>query len=181
MKYELSPNVLQELNCIHAQLCKVKLGELDKVLELYKERIDWFRNKNIDQWQDYFVCHPVDEFTDAVNDERMFCLRQNGEIIAAFELASDNNFWSDQERDAYYVCKLVIRVGYKNIGDLIFKICEDIVVYNNKTYLRLNCRKSNKKLNSIYQDYGFKFIMSRDDNNYTYNLRQLELVSECVC
>lgn len=96
-------------------------------------------------------------------------------------MASDNKFWDDKDKVTFYVCKLVIRVGYKNIGDLIFKICEDIAVYNHKTCLRLNCRGSNEKLNSIYQDSGFKFIMCRDVNNYTYNLRQLDLVGECVC
>ena len=144
-----------------------KLCEIDEIYNLYESRINWFKLKNINQWNTYLLEHPKEEFILLIKKFKLFVLKHQERIISSFCLLDTHELWND-EKDAFYICRVVVKPGYKKIGDYIFDICKDIALNNNKEYLRLNHIKKNKKLNEIYEKYGFKIYKE----NQTYFLRE---------
>ena len=43
---------------------------------------------------------------------------------------------------------------------------------NEKKYLRIDCLKSNKKLNNIYENHNFKLIRYGNNDRYSFSLRE---------
>lgn len=175
VNYELNTKINKILNDKKLSFEKAYIKDLDNILELYLERMKWFKEKEIKQWSKYLEHHPKEEFIDMINNSNYFILKENNEIIAGFELSTDSKYWKDEKAQAYYIYKLVIKVGYKNIGELIFEICKDISKNNNMNYLRLDCLKNNDKLNQIYNNHGFKFIKNGYEDYYSYSLRELKI------
>ena len=96
--------------------------DLDLILKLYLERINWFKKNNIKQWSKYFENHPISEFKEAINKKEYYIIKQNNEIIAGFELTSDNRNLDHDNVSAYYIYKIVTKVGYKDIVKIIFAV-----------------------------------------------------------
>ena len=151
------------------------MSDIDLILDLYSERMQWFKDNNIKQWTRYLSNHPKSEFEEAINNKNYYIVKNNGEIIAGFEVSTDSKDWKDDITPAYYIYKVVTKVGYKNIGDIIFKKCKEIAKLNNKKYLRLDCLKSNEKLNKIYESHNFKLIQYGYNKRYEYSLRELNI------
>ena len=175
MNYKLSEKTNQILNDKSLSFKKASIDDLENILDLYQERMKWFKEKEIKQWSKYLEHHPKEEFIDVINNSNYFILKENNNIIAGFELSTDSKYWKDEITKAYYIYKLVIKVGYKNIGELIFEICKDITKNNNMSYLRLDCLKNNNKLNQIYNNHGFKLIKNGYEDYYSYSLRELKI------
>lgn len=175
MNYKLSAKVTKILDDKEISFQRANLDDLQNILNLYLERIKWFKEKQIKQWNKYLEHHPKEEFIDIINNYNYFILKQNNTIIAGFELSTNSKYWKDEKTLAYYIYKLVIKVGYKNIGQLIFEICKDIAKNNNMKYLRLDCLKNNIKLNQIYEKHGFRLIKNGYEDYYNYSLRQCEI------
>ncbi len=175
MNYKLSAKTGQILHAKELSFERACIDDLDNILRLYAERVKWFKEKQIKQWSKYLERHPKEEFIDLINNSNYFILKKDNEIIAGFELSTNSKYWRDEKTKAYYIYKLVIKVGYKNIGELIFEICENVAKNNNMNYLRLNCLKNNEKLNEIYNNHGFKFIKNGYEDYYSYFLRELKI------
>lgn len=175
MNYKLNEKTERRLNNKNLSFEKACVDDLNSILEQYIERIDWFKEKEIKQWSKYLEHHSKEEFVDTINNSNYFILKENDKIIAGFELSTDSKYWNDLKTKAYYIYKLVIKVGYKNIGELIFEICKDICKNNNISYLRLDCLKNNDKLNQIYNDHGFKLTKNGYEDYYSYSLRELKI------
>lgn len=175
MNYELRNRTHQILK--HKQLYfeKACMNDLETILQLYKERSQWLKKIGRKEWKKYLEYNPKETFIKAIYNSNYFILKENNKIIAGFELSSNSKYWKDEKTPAYYIYKLVVKVNYKNIGGLIFEICKDIARYNNKDYLRLDCLKSNDKLNQIYNNHGFNFVKSGCEDNYNYSLRELKI------
>lgn len=154
---------------------KAEIRDLDEILNLYLERSNWFKEKQIKQWNNYLKSHPVADFEKAIRTQNYYIMRDHGTIIAGFELSIDSKLWKEESEDVYYIRKVVTKVGYKNIGSLIFDKCKEIAISNNKHYLRLECIKSNKKLNEIYENYNFKWIRYCNDGLCHFSLRELKI------
>lgn len=178
MIYKLDPKIKILLAEKNLTLEKANINKLDNILKLYTERISWFKKEGINQWQHYLELHPRKEFIDIINNSNYFILKENDNIIAGFELSTNNKCWTDYQLDTYYINKLVIKVGYKNIGKLVFKICKSLLKNNNKSYLRLICLNSNDKLNEIYKNYGFEPMGIYNDGYDNYTLMELNINKE---
>ena len=105
--------------------------------------MQWFREKEIKQWGKYLEHHPKSEFEEVICTGNYFILERNNKIVAGFELSTDSKYWDDSRSKAYYIYKLVTRVGNKEIGNIVFDICKDLAKANNKEYLRLDCLSTN--------------------------------------
>ena len=174
MKYNLNLNIERELKEKNYSFARATINDLDDLLELYKERINWFKEKGIKQWTRYLEYHPKEEFENIIKNGFYFVMKENDKIIGGFELSSNCKYWQDDLNSAYYIYKLVTKVNY-NIGGIIIKICENIAVNNNKTLLRLDCLNNNEKLNNIYENYGFKLVKTGFDDKYNYALREYKI------
>lgn len=155
------------------ELANIK--ELDIILNLYKERINWFKDNNINQWGKYFTNHPKSEFIEAIESKRFYVIKNQNEIVGGFELSNDSKEWNDDIIPAYYIYKVITKVGYKNIGNIIFDTCKMIAMKNDKKYLRLYCSKKNEKLNKIYENYDFKLVRYFSNEKHDYALREFKI------
>ena len=151
------------------------ISDIDSILELYSERMQWFKDNNIKQWGKYLTNHPKLEFEEVINSRNYYIIKDKDEIIAGFEISNNSKDWKDDITPAYYIYKIVTKVGYKNIGDIIFKKCKEIAKLDGKKYLRLDCIKSNQKLNNIYEKDNFKLIRYGHNERYEYSLRECKI------
>ena len=174
MKYKLDSKFNSTLKSKNILFKKADLSELEEILGLFSERVTWFKNKGIDQWSKYLEHHPKEEFIKAIQNN-YFVLKSNGKIIAGFEVSTDNRFWNNDRNNVYYLYKIVTKVGYKNLGFLIFDICKYLAIINDKKYLRIDCLNSNIILNKIYEKHGFKLKNVGNYDYYNYALRELKV------
>ena len=151
------------------------INDIDSILELYSERMKWFKENNIKQWSKYLENHPRSEFVEAIENKNYYIIKQDNEIIAGFELSTNSKDWNDDITPAYYIYKVVTKVGHKNIGDFLFETCNEMAKTDGKKYLRLDCLKSNEKLNNIYENHNFKLIRYGHNERYSYSLRELKI------
>lgn len=173
--YDLIDNVVKkDLLIENIILEKATTDDIDEIINLYAERIVWFKEKGIRQWSKYLNNHPKEQFIQVIEKGDYYILKKNNEIIAGFEISTDSNFWDDNKSNAYYLYKVVSKVGYKNLGSKIFEIAKNIAKTSKKDYLRIECLSSNKKLNKIYDKYGFKYVRDGQDY-YHYTLREWKI------
>ena len=155
------------------ELANVK--DIDSILELYSDRMKWFKDNNIKQWSKYLQNHPKEEFIEAIENKNYYIIKYNNELVAGFELSTNSKDWNDDITPAYYIYKVVTKVGHKNIGKILFDNCKEIAQRDGKRYLRLDCLKSNQKLNDIYESHNFKLIRYGHNERYSYSLRELKV------
>lgn len=151
------------------------INDIGSILELYSERMKWFKENNIKQWSRYLENHPRTEFVKVIENKNYYIIKQDNEIIAGFELSTNSKNWDDDITPAYYIYKIVTKVGHKNIGVFLFEKCKEMAKADGKRYLRLDCLKSNEKLNNIYESYNFKLIRYGHNERYSYSLRELKI------
>ena len=148
---------------------------IDSILQLYSDRMEWFKYKEIKQWSRYLQNHPREEFLEAIKNNNFYIIRQNDELVAGFELSTNSKDWHDDITPTYYIYKVVTKVGHKNLGQVIFDKCKELAKRDGKKYLRLDCLKSNQKLNDIYESHSFKLIRYGRNERYSYSLRELKI------
>ena len=150
-------------------------NDIDEILKLYEDRIAWFKQKQINQWQKYLEHHNKDEFLQAIKRRELFAIYKNKEIVACFEVSKESRFWKENVNDSYYIYKIVTKVGTKNLGKFIFDICEKLAIENKIRYLKIDCLARNIKLNEIYNSHGFELVRTDTQDYYTFNLRRKDL------
>ena len=149
--------------------------DIDSILKLYSDRMKWFKDNGIKQWSRYLENHPKEEFIEAIRNNNLYVVKEKSVIVACFELSTHSKYWNDDGAQAYYIYKVVTKVGYKNVGEFVFQKCAEIAKKNGKKYLRLDCLKSNKQLNTIYEKHNFKLIKYGHIGSYSYSLRELNI------
>lgn len=175
MIYNLIDNVIKkDLEKENIIFERANIKDINNIIGLYEERIQWFKQNNIKQWSKYLINHPKEQFKQVIENGDYYILRKNNKIIAGFEISTDSHIWNDNISNAYYLYKVVTKVGSKNIGSIIFKIAKNITKINGKYYLRTEHIASNIKLNEIYEKNGFKFIKEGQDY-YHYILREYKV------
>jgi len=175
MNYKLNYDLKQKLNNKNIKFTKAKIEDLEEIINLFRERILWFKENDIDQWTKYLEQHPKAEFEETIKNSNYFILKANNKIIASFEVSTDSKLWKDNTTEAYYIYKLATKVNYKKLGNIIFEICKNIAENNSKDFLRLDCKTDNIKLNKIYENHGFLFKKSGAKAYYKYSLREYRM------
>lgn len=64
------------------------ISDIDFILELYSERMQWFKDNNIKQWSKYPTNHPKSEFEEAINNKNYYIIKNNDKIVAGFEVST---------------------------------------------------------------------------------------------
>ena len=152
-----------------------EINDIDTILKIYSDRMKWFKENEIKQWSRYLENHPKQEFIESIKNNNFYIIKQNDDIIGCFELSHFNSNWNNNNMYAYYLNKIVTKVGYRNLGKTILDTVKRIAKNDGKKYLRLDCLKSNNRLNEIYEKYGFKFVRYGKNEKYSYALRELKI------
>ena len=150
---------------------KATTKDIDEIIKLYADRSDWFKLNNIKQWSKYLINHPKEQFINVIENGNYYILKENDEIIAGCEISEDSRIWNDDISNSYYLYKVVTKVEHRNIGKYLFKYAKEKTIKDGKEYLRLDCLATNKKLNEIYENNGFKFVKEGYDY-YHFILRE---------
>ncbi|MBQ3352681.1 GNAT family N-acetyltransferase [Candidatus Saccharibacteria bacterium] len=137
--------------------------------------MEWFKDNEIKQWSKYLQNHPKEEFLEAIENKNFYIIKVNNELVAGFEISTNSKDWNDDTTPAYYIYKVVTKVGHKDLGQIIFDKCKELAKRDGKKYLRLDCLKSNEKLNKIYEEHNFKLVRYGKNDKYSYSLREMKV------
>ena len=145
------------------ELKKANIIDIDEIINMYAERMKWFKENEIKQWSRYLTNHPKSEFIQSIENGDYYILTKNDKIIAGFEISTDSHFWNDDKTNAYYLYKVVTKVGYKNIGKEIFKIAKQIAKENKKDYLVFTANELDDE--GYISTYAYVVNPNKKDNN----------------
>ena len=154
-----------------------KESEIPQILEIIKERCDWFEKNHIEQWGSWYYEDLYDEkyFLESMKKYLLYVVKQKNEIIGTFLLKYENNlYWKDGER-AIYLNHFVTKIGYSGVGEKILKFIENFAKQKQLKYLRLECVRSNPKISQYYKNHGFK-NKGEGDEPYEYRLWEEEIM-----
>ena len=133
-------------------------NDIPGILEILKQRCEWFKQNEIDQWGDWYYTelYDMDYFIKMMKIYKLYVVKQNAEVAGAFLLKTeDENYWNDNKK-AYYIHHFVTKLGYPNLGTEILNFIQNLAKQNSIDCLRLDCMKTNKKLNEYYRNHGFE-------------------------
>ena len=133
-------------------------NDIPIILEILKQRCEWFKQNKIDQWGDWYYTelYDMNYFIKMMKIYKLYVVKQDNKVVGAFLLKTeDENYWNDNKK-AYYIHHFVTKLGYPNLGTEILNFIEDLAKKNSVDYLRLDCMKTNKKLNEYYKKHGFE-------------------------
>lgn len=151
-----------------------KQEDLDKIYKLYADREEWFNNKKIKQWINYTSNNPKEIFADLIDNDLLYKVCANNEIVGAFELCTKSKYWKDNDK-ALYVCRVVTKVETRDLGSIIFKYCEDVCRAKHITRLRSYYPAKNKKLGNLLKEYEFKV-----EKTYKTDLNEFSLIEKNI-
>ena len=134
-----------------------KMNDLDSIMSMVEDRIQWFKNKDIFQWRLYLKHHPVEEWKRAIRNCELYVVVLKDEVLGCIQFQYyDPEFW-DNSRNLY-IKKLCTRVGTDKLGRYLIEKAIEKAHQENISKIRLDCTNLNEKLNSIYESYGFHVV-----------------------
>lgn len=152
-----------------------RVEELKYVFSLINERIHWMDKMGINQWNkiDYWKSYPTSYFYIACSEKRLYILKDEelNRIVAVGVLSEKDNRWND-DKQAIYLHNFVTAIDVKNIGSTFLEYCEEYATLLCKNYMRLDCKKSNEKLNKYYEMHGYVYVEEVVDGEYVGNKRE---------
>ena len=127
-----------------------KMNDLDSIMSMVEDRIQWFKNKDIFQWRLYLKHHPVEEWKRAIRNCELYVVVLKDEVLGCIQFQYyDPEFW-DNSRNLY-IKKLCTRVGTDKLGRYLIEKAIEKAHQENISTLRVDCTNLNEKLNSIYE------------------------------
>ena len=129
----------------------------------------------INQWNkiDYWKYYPVSYFYIACSEKRLYILmdKELNRIVAVGVLSEKDNRWKD-DKQGIYLHNFVTAIDVKNIGSKFLEYCEEYAMLLSKRYMRLDCKKTNEKLNKYYEMHGYVYVEEVVDGEYVGNKRE---------
>lgn len=141
-------------------------ADLDAILELRREAERWLAANDIRQWTPDYDDYAVGVLTAWVASGAAWVVEHDDEIVATASLNAepDPDFWGwlevAHQATALYLGKMIVRrdhAGLK-IGDAIMNWACRRVQRAGRTWLRLDVRRDNRKLQAYYLARGFRHI-----------------------
>lgn len=168
--YDYHENVGDETLSIR----RATADDLGFIMELYKERISWFKWKKVSQWILFLINHPKEEFLQYIENGEYYVVTKSGKIVGGLVINVDTRYWEDESTDAFYLHRVVTDPAYRHLGEYIVEQVKKLAEEAGKNALRIECIFSNQELNTAWDNLGFKFI--RDiESTFHFSLRELKL------
>lgn len=146
-----------------------KAGEIDDVMVLINQRIQWLRERECDQWN---TGRPFrTRMENSISQGKTWLLRDVSTPIATITITTDGDpdFWTPQElrQDALYVEKMATsthRSG-EGLGRLLLTWVQDYAARNGKTVVRWDVWRTNDLLQDYYKSVGARHLRTEDVTN----------------
>ncbi len=137
---------------------------------------DWMAERGIDQWPVGSV--PVERVAAQVADGQWWVVQDDEGVVAAVRLlATDPEYWGDEDTPALYVHGLMVdrRASGSGLGRAIVEWADSRARAAGVTWLRLDHRLSNPHLDDVYRSWGFEPVGVTDRPGYDVVLMQRPL------
>ena len=143
------------------------VAELDVVMTLLRERIEWLRARGSDQWSTWESWEA--KIPPTLERGHVWLLldddRPIGTVTVDFQ--GDRDFWAEEEctEPAAYLSKLAVRVDYagNELGALLTDWAIDYAYRRGCRYVRLDAWKANDQLHSYYASRGWRYVRTVDN------------------
>lgn len=143
-------------------LRKTKLNDIDKVMEIINQAKQYFKNNNIDQWQEGY---PNEEsIKEDIMNEEAYVLEDNGKILGTCMITIQgeptyhtiDGKWLFNED---YVCvhRIAVDEQYKGAGLASIILDQAIAMYPNFHSVRMDTHEDNLSMQRFLTKYGFVF------------------------
>lgn len=153
------------------------MSDLPQLKEVYKKIIENMYKNNIRIWNEFYPC---EVFQDDIENNRLYILTNNNDIVASFALCDSNDGenhvkWKDKNGSALYIDRLGVNIEYarQGIGGTLIKNAIKLVRRKNIKYLRLFVVDINKPAINLYLKNGFRKVdgvyKEKIDDTYTLN------------
>lgn len=136
------------------------IEDLPQLKVVYEQIIYNMKKENIQIWNEFY---PYEFFYDDIENNRLYILEENNEIVSAFALCNSNAGakcveWESKDDKAVYIDRLGVNVNYsgKGIGSLMLNEAIAVARDNGAKYLRLFVVDINKPAINLYIKNGFK-------------------------
>jgi GNAT superfamily N-acetyltransferase len=152
------------------QQCAIRqadVDELETVMGLFKERIDWLRARRSDQWSTWETWQA--KIQPAIEQGHVWLLMDGDDPIGTItvEFQGDRDFWTENEctEPAAYLSKLAVRLDYagRELGALMTDWASDHAYRRGCMFVRLDAWKTNDQLHAYYADRGWKYLRTVDN------------------
>ncbi|MDX8361492.1 GNAT family N-acetyltransferase [Cytobacillus sp. IB215316] len=143
-------------------LKSAKEKDLQVVLQLLIQAATWLQTKGTTQW-DYYLTHleeNTQEILDSILKGNTYILLKENKAIATITLEDqptewDTDIWGQarNNNNIVYLHRIVVHREYagKQIGEKLIEWAVQLVKGQGKQYIRFDCLRSNKGLNTYYQ------------------------------
>lgn len=143
--------------------------DLDAVLALRREAEQWLAANGIRQWTPDYDDYAVGVLTAWVESGAAWVVEHDGQVVATASLNAecDPDFWGwlevAHQATALYLGKMIVRRdhAHRKIGDAIMNWACGRVEAAGRTWLRLDVRRDNRRLQAYYLARGFRWMGTR--------------------
>ncbi len=136
------------------------LADVDKALELIRQRVDWLAQRGLRQWNDgsYLQVYNREYFSERARSGELWVFAEApGEresLLAVCVLTEKDPRWDD-DRSACYVHNLATAPGNPGLGRSFLADLASLAARWGKRSLRLDCGVDSLVLNEYYRSAGF--------------------------
>lgn len=143
--------------------------DLDAVLALRREAEQWLADNGIRQWTADYDEYAVGVLTAWVEGGAAWVVEHDGQVVATASLNAepDPDFWGwlqiAHQATALYLGKMIVRRDHAGLklGDAIMNWACGRVKAAGRTWLRLDVRRDNRRLQHYYVSRGFRWMGTR--------------------
>lgn len=138
------------------------IDDLETVLALLKQRIEWLRSRGSDQWSTWEKWRT--KIQPSLERGHVWLLSDGVRPIGTItvEFHGDSDFWTTDEcaQPAAYLSKLAVGIDHAGdeLGALLIDWASDYAYRRGCRYLRLDAWKTNEKLHAYYVNRGWTFL-----------------------
>lgn len=153
------------------------LSDINDICKIIYNRCVWFSNNKLKGWQIDFYPNEYNKeyFVEQMKINKLFVAKSNNKVCGVMLLKDkDLDYWKDEE-NSYYVHHLATDTNFKGVGRKLIDYAKEECKLNNKKYLRLDCYKESIFLNNYYKNIGFNNVGSGSQEDYNYNLWEMEI------
>lgn len=144
---------------MYMELRLAVISDLPTLKEVYKKIIDNMNNNNIEIWDNIYPC---EFFENDINNNSLYVLTKNDDIVGVFALCNSNPGeshveWEDNNGKAVYLDRLGVNVNYsrQGIGTALLQYAIEIAKQKSAEYLRLFVIDINRPALNLYLKNGF--------------------------
>jgi GNAT superfamily N-acetyltransferase len=154
-------------------------SDLDAMIELRVEAERWLQARGIVQWTEDYADYARNVLRESVHRGAAWLIHDDGEIVATVTInGPDPDFWgwatTQDQQDALYLGKMIVsrRHAGRQIGEAIMNWVGHRAVQAGKHWIRLDCRRDNRRLQAYYLGRGFSPTTGRGAHAHDHRDRR---------